>query len=102
MGKKVLGADCLSSDTVIALNLDKFSLEVSPEGRGLFFNQLTGEILSLNKTGAFIVSQLANPITLGELTNNFSIKFELSSEVAATDLHEFLEILDDMTLVQVL
>jgi hypothetical protein len=88
------------STKLIILNLSSFSLEISPEGRGLFFDQKSGEMLSLNKTGAFIIENLREAITFEDLAEAFSRKFGLSPHAAETDLREFLSTLYEMKLLQ--
>jgi len=97
---QVFCSEEISSETLLVLSLKDFSLELSPEGRGLFFNQMSGEILSLNKTGAFIVDNLRNPIAFGILLKKFSEIFDLPRRAAEADLREFLATLGEMKLVQ--
>lgn len=92
----------LLTGKLLTLNLDTFSLEISPEGRGLFFNSRTGEILSLNQAAAFIVESLRVPTSLNDLAEAFSRRFVLTNKAAKTDLLEFLSILDEMMLLRIL
>ena len=86
--------------TQLKLKMDSFSLELSPQGRGLFFNQTNGEILSLNKTSAFIVRQLSEQITFGELMEIFKQEFSIPLDLAVKHLKEFLEDLRSYDLIE--
>ena len=92
---------CYSKKTLLQLKLEKYSLEVSPQGRGLFFNQMNGEILSLNCTGAFVVLTLRESITFGDLTEMFAIKFGITREAAEEDIQEFLDTLYNINILQI-
>ncbi len=87
--------------TLLELKLERYSLEISPKGRGLFFNQMNGEILSLNYTGAFVVATLRESITFGDLTEMFATKFGITKEAAEEDLREFLDSLYSLNILQI-
>ena len=88
-------------ETLLQLNIGQYSLEISSQGRGLFFNQINGEILSLNSTGAFLVQNIRESISYGELQEIFSQKFSLSKEASLEDIQDFLNTLNGLGLLKI-
>ena len=78
---------------------EKYSLEISPRGRGMLFNKQSGEILTLNVTGAFIATMLQKPADIQVIIRQFAQHFELTEEAAGEDVLEFLEELRKLDLL---
>lgn len=80
----------LGDKTQIRLKTEGYRLEISHHGRGMLFNQRTGEIFSLNRAGAFIASLLQAPCQIQNLEHQFASRFGLDPESAKVDVREFL------------
>ena len=59
----------------------------------------TGQVLRLNPTGSLVFQYLQQGATEAQISAALMTRFELSSEVAAADLHEFLEALERLELI---
>lgn len=60
----------------------------------------TGQVLRLNATGSLVFQYLQQGATEAEITAALMTRFQLSSEVAAADLSEFLNALERLELIQ--
>lgn len=59
----------------------------------------TGQVLRLNPTGSLVFQYLQQGATEAEIVAVLMTRFELSSEVATADLHEFLDALERLELI---
>ncbi|NCB44847.1 MAG: PqqD family protein [Clostridia bacterium] len=89
----------LPSCSQVMLKIGDYNFEISPHGRGMLFNKQTGEVLTLNVTGAFIASMLQKPVGISVIVKDFARQFELSEKVAEEDVLGFLEELREMNLL---
>ncbi|HUT12485.1 MAG TPA: PqqD family protein [Thermoguttaceae bacterium] len=80
----------LEIPTNVRIDGNCFTFDRSPEGRGFLFNRKTGEVFSLNATGAFIVHWLLRLTPPSELPAKVSAAFSISQEDANRDVAEFL------------
>lgn len=85
----------------ITLKTQDYRLEISAYGRGMLFNPRTGEILSLNQTGAFIVQTLSTSHMVSDLVHRFTERYDLGLAAAHEDVSEFLYGLHEMGLLEV-
>lgn len=83
----------------VRIDSTHFTFDRSPEGRGFIFNRKTGEVFSLNATGAFIVHCLLQSIPPSELPAKVSAAFCISEEDANQDVAEFLSEMWNMGLL---
>ncbi len=65
----------------------------------MLFNKRTGEILTLNVTGAFISIMLQEPAGIPMIVKQFAEHFELTEEAVREDVLEFLEELRKLDLL---
>lgn len=59
----------------------------------------TGQVLRLNPTGSLVFGQLQQGATESEIINAVSATFGISTKVAATDVRDFLEALEELALI---
>lgn len=84
----------------IRVDLGTLVFERSEQGRGFLFNPKSGEIFSLNATGAFIVECLRESITPSELARKVAVAFGVEVITAKRDVSEFVEQLRQMDLIR--
>ena len=63
------------------------------DDEGIFVLQEAGEVLVVNRVGAFIVQQLEVPRGLDELTDAITARFEVDGDRARADANSLLEAL---------
>ena len=83
----------------VMFKIGNYNLEISPHGRGMLFNRQTGEVLTLNVTGAFVASMLQKSVSISFIVKDFAKRFELPEKAAEQDVLEFLEELRKMNLL---
>ncbi|HZQ20489.1 MAG TPA: PqqD family protein [Terriglobales bacterium] len=59
----------------------------------------TGQVLRLNPTGSLVFQYLQQGATEAEILATLTTRFQLTSEVAAADLREFLDALERLELI---
>ena len=89
----------LRSPVDVQLNYDRFAFDASEEGRGFLFDRRTGDVFSLNATGAFIVHSILQGTPLPEIPSKLSKAFRVPHEEACRDVAEFLSELRELGLL---
>lgn len=59
----------------------------------------TGQVLRLNPTGSLVFQYLQQGAREAEIVAALMTRFDLSSEVASADVHEFLDVLERLELI---
>ena len=72
----------------------------SNEDGGIVLDIDHGQMFRLNPVGALILDSLAKGFAETEIAKEISRQYRISEEVAAADVHEFLESLEKHKLVQ--
>lgn len=65
----------------------------SGSGKGFVFDNRTGYVYLLNKTGLHILKNLEEGKTVAQIANSMCSRFNLDRETAVRDAQEFLEAL---------
>ena len=70
------------------------------EGEVIAVDVRTSEYLAVNQTGAVLWGALRDGATRGQLADRLVARFEVEPEVAASDVEEFLSVLEQRGLLE--
>lgn len=83
----------------LTLNTERFQFELPPAGRGFVFDKRTGDVFTLNKTGACILDLLMKGKEPSEIAQQLAAHYSVPLQQALADQEELIQQLRDIGVV---